>query len=120
MTLNDSSTDNAKLSISQRLGTLYAIAKGLEAFGVTITTAQASGASYDYILVFAHDVKAFYAWMKKRNLVPVFEELGEDDCTIRELRWTVSTEFLGMTVQGYLTEDEKEAWENEMDTRDPA
>lgn len=79
MTLNNSSTDKAKLSISQRLGTLYAIAKGLEAFGVTITTAQASRASYDYILVFAHDVKAFSAWMKKRNLVPVFEELGEDE-----------------------------------------
>jgi len=120
MTLNNSSTDNAKLSISQRLGTLYAIAQGLEAEGVTITTAQASGASYDYILVFAHDVNAFSAWMKKRNLVPVFEELGKDDSAISTLRWTVGAEFLGMEVRGYLTDDEKEAWEHEMDPRDPA
>lgn len=113
MTLNNSSTENAKLSISQRLGTLYAIAHGLEAEGVTITTAQASTATDDYILVFAHDVKAFSAWIKKRNLAPVFEELGEDDSVSSTLRWTVSAKFLGMTVLGYLTDDEKYAWEHE-------
>ena len=117
MTLNDSSTDNAKLSISQRLGTLYVIAKGLEAFGVTITTAQASGASYDYILVFAHDLDVFARWMKARNLTPEFMELPDSP---GELRWSIGTEFLGINVTGYLTDEEKEAWEHEMDPRDPA
>lgn len=117
MTLNDSSTDKAKLSISQRLGTLYAVVQGLETEGVSVTTAQASKSSGDYVLVFAHDLDVFARWMKARNLTPEFMELPDSP---GELRWSIGTEFLGINVTGYLTDEEKELWDNEIYPRDPA
>lgn len=116
MTLNDSSTDKAKLSISQRLGTLYAIAYGMENEGVSITTAQVSNASSNYILVFAHDRESLMAWMKKRALTPEFRKLEPDEGLV----WEVQTEFLGVQVVGYLTDDEKEEWDHALDSGDPA
>ena len=115
--MSNNTTDAVKVSIARRLERLAAVARGLETEGVRITTAQASNASGDHILVFAHDMGVFSAWMKKRERTPEFLELPDSP---GELRWSISTEFLGINVIGYLTDEEKEAWENDIYPRDPA
>lgn len=113
--MSNDNTEILKLSISQRLFRLHTVAQELEDEGVPITAAQVSKTSGNYILVFAHEMEAFSAWLKKRKLVPEFTEMDN-----RDLPWHIEAQFLDIQVCGYLTDEEKEVWENEVDPRDPA
>lgn len=116
--MSNDNTNSKKLSITERLDLLEAIARDLESYGVHINNAEVSVSLGDSILVYAHDepLAAFQTWMKRERLEPTFYELQSETGN----DWGVETDCAGVTVHGYLTDKEKEAWENDIYPRDPA
>lgn len=117
--MNNSSTESGKRQMSDMIKKLYFVATDLEDAGISINNAQAAidGPS---ILIYAHE-EAFLKWAAPRRKRITVTELDKHKGWNRyENRWEISMDMAGVEVHGYLTDDEKEAWEHEMDPRDPA
>lgn len=117
MTLNDSSTEREKLQITiAALRAAPDIWESLAAAGakpVRIT----GGHDYPMEIQVVND-RGLLAWVLTNGYEPKIEEWGHGDGAYP---WTVSvTPCDNLMVYSILTNEEKEAWEHEMDTRDPA
>lgn len=102
-----------KSSILEQMKIMEGIVESLDAAGVDIIHLQAGKPADCYILLHIWG-DAFRQWADKNELDVIVEPLEHKDETEKDygLRWMVDTVVNGISIHGYFTDDQKEAWDN--------
>ena len=102
-----------KSSILEQMKIMEGIVKSLDAYGVDIIHLQVGKPADCYILLHIWG-DAFRRWADENELDVIVEPLERKDENEPDygLRWMVDTVVNGISVHGYLTDYQKEAWDN--------
>ena len=102
-----------KSSILEQMKIMEGIVKSLDAAGVNIIHLQVGKPADCYILLHIWG-DAFRRWADVLKLDVIVEPLERKDETEKDygLRWMVDTVVNGISVHGYLTDYQKEEWDN--------
>ena len=102
-----------KSTILEQMKIMEGIVTSLDAAGVDIIHLQAGKPADCYILLHIWG-DAFRQWADENELDVIVEPLERKDETEKDygLRWMVDTVVNGISIHGYLTDDQKEVWDN--------
>lgn len=110
----DHSTKKVGMQVADRLRHLAEVTASLEASGVRIISAEVSrtrNRESGYVLVSVHDsdnMASCLACLRSEGVAVEFDWVADGQT---ELVWEFGAEFNGVRLGGYLTEDEKAAWD---------
>lgn len=102
-----------KSSIHAQLLLMSGIVDSLTEAGVRIIVAEATVNRQPYILTSLHEQEQYdnlRQWAAENELDVIVETLPEDELTKLNYEWW--TEINGIRITGYMTDSEKEAWDN--------
>lgn len=104
----DNTTPEKKMQVSDKLRRLAGVVEALEAAGICVIIAEATTRE-DNVLVFAHDkekIRNFQNWLRTMGLTAGLVEDPRDS----GLNWTYTVQWHGVTLDGFLTDEEADFW----------
>lgn len=109
MTMEEFTTPKKEMQVSDALRLLTRIVDSMEDAGIRIISARASGKPG--ILVLDAD-EHLRLWAAENELVIAVEKYEPKE-DITDSHWRLTTEISGVEISTYLSDKEKEAWDNE-------
>ena len=107
--MNNLTTRTEKKSIPDQLRILEGVADSLTEAGVAIIIAEATTTRQPYILI-SHQHDELRQWAAENELDLVIDSLEKDEKS--HLNFEIWTEINGIRVTGYMTDQEKEDYDN--------